>query len=214
MMDIDENRNRYDKYKKLLIYSSAFSIMCMIIFVCAAYVNLPENIEWCMVYCLLVLCPIPFIVLWIITLVFYLSMEFENLGAQGTFWRKLAVIISIIPVICFCITFFCQLNGLANYITYRWSYIEKLYDCLVIKIGMVIGWLLCWIISVRKKKIIAAKGNVWQKLILFAGGALLLTLLVYVDITTKEYIYERTEDAWYENMVETYAEEHGLTMPY
>lgn len=189
-------------YKKSLSLSLGFSIICLVLFYCTGYIYLPEIIESYMVYCLLVICPIPFLILWIITLVRYLAMEYGKLGEQDCFWRRLSIFFSVIPIICFCVVFFYHLEDFVDYLTYRWSYMDKLLDCLGIKLSLTVGWFFCWIFSIKKKRVIAFKGNIRQKLVLLLGCVLMCWLLSYISIASKAYIYERTEDAWYENMVE------------
>ena len=151
--------NKVKEYRNSLRCSTIFSIIYVVLFWVIEYADLPEVVEYYMEYVLFTVCTILLVILWIMTLRCYLSMEFEMLREQDGLSRRLAIFFSVIPVTIFCVVSFCYFDAFLSYLTYHWTYIGKLWDCVAIKLGLVMGWLVGWCISVRTKRIFLQKNT-------------------------------------------------------
>lgn len=127
---------------------------------------------------------------------------------QDTLARRVWLYIGVIIVIFFGVATRHGLRTLIDYITGNWNLLDRLSDCIVIKLGICIGWMICFVGYIVLQNTFYMKGKLLKKMILCVCACLCICGLVYFERSKEDYIYKRTEEVWYEKMVEYY-DQHG-----
>ncbi len=102
---------------------------------------------------------------------------------------------------------------MVKYIATNWKLLEELYTCLLIKMGIMVGWIICFWGSVKASSIGSLKSNRIKAIVLLM---LAMISLVGICILTEDYVSYETELAWVRRMTEYY-EEHEMnpnTVPF
>lgn len=95
------------------------------------------------------------------------------------------------------IVVFYSLLYVVTYVSMYWEYLEKLFDCIVLLLTIAVCWVLCWIDSIKKRKMIgngAKKHRI--KLRIF-----ILVLLILASGVSMLYTYNRGEAEWFNELV-------------
>ncbi len=203
---------------KDFLISRAISISFTVIFVVisivfglSSYVNtekIPEELGVTVGLWYLGL-PVLIIISWYMSIERYLIIEFRKLGKEATKLEKLWYFVSIIMMILLGMKTYRNILNLVVFVESYRKLLEWLSDCLLLRLGFVLGWMVIWIGSILLRKIIVSKENGHKKILTVGSVLVVVVIMLYIQTNSERYIYDRTEDVWYHKMVEYYEQHEG-----
>ncbi len=146
--------------------------------------------------------PVLVLLSWYMYIELYMHQQLRSTPASNRDIHKRRLLRDIILKAVLGIVAFLCVISIVNYVEDHWKYVTKLTCCIVIKGMIAVGWLFCWWLSCRKRKIGEAEKKHVSMIVLG------LVFLVAISIVGNLYVEKVTEVAWYENMVE-YFEQKG-----
>ncbi len=133
---------------------------------------------------------------WYMYIELYMHQQLRSTPASNRDIHKRRLLRDIIlKAVLGVVAFLCVIS-IVNYVEAHWNYVTKLTWCIVIKAMIAVGWLFCWWLSFRKRKIGEAEKKHVSMIVLG------LVFLVTISIVGNLYVEKVTEVAGYENMVE------------
>ena len=130
---------------------------------------------------------------WYICINRYIELVFET---TKNIWRLYTRI--GLAVLCGVVTFFGALN-IVIYVVNNWNLLDGIYSCIVINGIMIVCWCICLGYSIYCVK----KNDLIEEL-----KIRIFVLVILMSIGSLGYTYWKTENVWFEKMVEYY-EQHG-----
>ena len=139
----------------------------------------------------------------------YLYLEFYSEGKSGNTSSRRAVYAGIgIMTALGAITFY-HVAGLISFVMDIWTilgYMETLYVCIAIKLGITGCCLFCWIYSMKRSKTVQTGKKV--KISRLVAGILMFVFLAYISAPGNRYVKDQVEDARFRKMMDESAEQY------
>lgn len=185
-----------------------FSIIYVVMSIGTRFITIPTHIAVVVGLCCMVL-PVIIVLSWYMCIERYLNIEFRNLEENVTILEKSWYFVSIIMMILLGMKTYKNILNLVVFVESYRKLLEGLSDCLLLRLGFVLGWMVLWIGSIFLRKIIVSKENGHKKILTVGSVLVVVVIMLHIQANSERYIYNRTEDVWYKKMVEYYEEHQG-----
>ena len=140
--------------------------------------------------------PVVLLMSWWKCLTHYLNNKFELLSVRDSLKNRMIILGYVALVFGITIPLWISINDLIVFVSRYLEYIEKLLDCVLIKVLIIGGWSFCFLKSIKILKLSGTEDRIFYKRIILY--ILLVIVLLYIRMSTLEYIAVKADDMWYE----------------
>ncbi len=166
-----------------------------------------EDLRITVIFLEIFMMPILLLVAWCKCIKRYLYLEVDALGEENKLSRRVWVYLGVIMMLCLGSGVWHGYTNMIDYLKDIWKIADGLYDCVSIKVGIFVGWLLCFVCSILVQRIMKANGKVVAKALIIAVIVGSSVFLVKYEQTSKDYIEKQTSSVWTQKMIEYYQEQ-------
>ncbi len=194
-----KNKNeayKFIKSRNLLIFLNLMFLILLCVLRVKVTIKLPIVLYLLLVVSAYFIMPILLIINWWKCLTYYLKYKFELLSGWETSKNKMIVLGYVALVFALSIPLWISINDLIVFVSRYLVYIEKLMDCVLIKVLLIGGWSLCFVKSIKILKLYGTENKIFYKRIILY--ILIIIVLLYIRTSTSEFISVKADDMWYE----------------
>ena len=188
--------NRFAQFRNLLIFLNLMFLILLCVLRVKVTKHLPATLYLLLVGSAYFIIPVVLLISWWKCLTHYLNDKFELLSGRDTLKNKMIILGYVALVFALSIPLWISINDLIVFVSRYLVYIEKLMDCVLIKVLLIGGWSFCFLKSIKILKLSGTENKIFYKRIILY--ILLVIVLLYIRMSTSEYISVRADDMWYE----------------
>lgn len=189
-------KNKFIQTRNLLIFLNFIFFVLLCVLRMDIATQLPVAIYLLLVGIGYFIMPIVLLIGWWICLIHYLTDKFERLGGRDSLKNRIIILGYVVLVFGCTIPLWEGINDLIGFVSRYKDYIDKLLDCVLIKMALIGGWSFCILKSIKVLKISGTEERFFYKRIILC--MLLAIMLFYIRVSTSEYIALKADDMWYE----------------
>ncbi len=185
-----------------------FSIIYVVLSIVWILITIPTHIAVVVGLCYMALSVIV-VLNWYMCIERYLNIEFRNLEENATILDKAWYFVCILMMILLGMKTYKNILNLVVFVEANNKLLEGLADCLLLRLGFALGWMILWLGSIFLRKTIVSKEKGYKKVLTVGSVLVVVVIMLHIQANSERYIYDRTEDVWYKEMVEYYEKHQG-----
>ena len=188
--------NRFIKFRNLLIFLNLMFLILLCVLRVKVTKQLPATLYLLLLGFAYFIMPVVLLISWWKCLTHYLNNKFELLSFRDSLKNRMIILGYVALVFGITIPLWISINDLIVFVSRYLEYIEKLLDCVLIKVLIIGGWSFCFLKSIKILKLSGTEDRIFYKRIILY--ILLVIVLLYIRMSTLEYIAVKADDMWYE----------------
>ena len=188
--------NRFIKFRNLLIFLNLMFLILLCVLRVKVTKQLPATLYLLLLGFAYFIMPVVLLMSWWKCLTHYLNNKFELLSVRDSLKNRMIILGYVALVFGITIPLWISINDLIVFVSRYLGYIEKLLDCVLIKVLIIGGWSFCFLKSIKILKLSGTEDRIFYKRIILY--ILLVIVLLYIRMSTLEYIAVKADDMWYE----------------
>lgn len=205
-------RNDRENYRKVKIWTISLTIISILEYIVSSIwqnYSFLEDLRLTVLFVGVFVLPVLMYGAWAILAFQYLEKRYYICKENGNILVFGWSVINALLLFCAGVQFINSLKSTITYLADNFKILDGIYKCILIKVGLTLGWLICAVCYMKCNVKIEEGRIAIRRYVLFAIAMVIVCVILGYKERAELYVLYETESVWTKKMIEYY-DENGM----